>query len=90
MKVEETIVTLQWEAKYTFSKTGRKVHNKIHASVEIQNGKIVKHKDSFNLRRWASQALGLKGALLGGTAFFRKKLQSQTNGLLDKFEKPQS
>lgn len=78
--------TAHWEAKYTFSQTGRKVHNKIDAQFEFADGKISNHIDSFNLHKWASQAMGFKGSLLGGTAFFKKKLQSQTNLLLDKFE----
>ncbi|MEM9050499.1 MAG: nuclear transport factor 2 family protein [Bacteroidota bacterium] len=87
LRTEGNCVKVLWEAKYAFSKTGRKVHNKIDASFEIENGKILKHMDRFNLRIWASQALGFKGALLGGTSFFRNKLQSQTNRLLDKFER---
>lgn len=75
-----------WEAEYLFSKTGRKVHNKIDASFEFKDGKIIKHKDYFNLHNWAKQALGFKGYLIGGTSFFRSKLKSQTNVLLKKFE----
>lgn len=76
-----------WEAKYVFSQTGRKVHNKIKAQFEFQDGKIIRHIDEFNVHRWAKQALGFKGWLLGGTGFFRKKLNTQTNRMLDKFEK---
>lgn len=75
-----------WEAKYLFSQTGRSVHNKIDASFIIRNGKIIKHTDRFDTRAWASQAMGLKGWLLGGTSFFQKKLNTQTNSLLDKWE----
>lgn len=74
-----------WEARYTFSQTGRKVHNKINAEFEFKDGKIIKHTDHFNLHRWAGQAMGLKGKLLGGTAFFKKQLQAQTNRLLERF-----
>lgn len=74
-----------WEAWYTFSKTGRPVHNKIEAKFEFKDGKIIKHTDHFNLHKWASQALGWKGMLLGGTSFFKKKLIVQTNKILDKF-----
>ena len=76
-----------WEAHYEFSKTGRRVHNKIDASFQFKDGKIIDHRDHFNLRKWASQALGFQGALLGGTGFFRKKLNAQTNHLLEKYEK---
>ena len=74
-----------WEAYYTFSKTGRKVHNIIDADFEFKDGKIIKHTDRFNLKRWAGQAMGWKGKLFGGTSFFKKKLNEQTNRLLDKF-----
>lgn len=75
-----------WEAHYVFSKTGRKVHNIINAEFEFEDGKIIKHTDRFDLYKWAKQALGLKGALLGWTAFFRKRLISQTNKMLSEFE----
>ncbi len=74
-----------WEAWYTFSKTGRSIHNKIDAQFEFKDGKIIKHTDHFNLHQWASQAIGWKGRLLGGTGFFKKKLIQQTNQMLDKF-----
>lgn len=75
-----------WEAHYTFSKTGRKVHNLIDAEFAFKDGLIIKHTDTFNLHKWASQAMGFKGSILGGTGFFQKKLQAQTNHLLDKYE----
>lgn len=78
--------TAHWEAKYTFSQTGKKVHNIINASFELKDGKIIKHTDQFDLHQWAKQALGFKGLILGGTNFFKNKLQSQTNKLLSKFE----
>lgn len=77
----------RWDAYYTFSQTGKKVHNIIDATFEFKDGKIIKHTDHFNIKRWAGQALGLKGKLLGGTSFFKKKLNQQTGSLLDKFMK---
>jgi len=76
-----------WEAHYTFSLTGRKIHNKIEAKFKFQDGKIIQHTDHFNLHKWSIQALGLKGFILGWTSFFKKKLNVQTNKLLNKFEK---
>lgn len=55
----------QWVAHYTFSQTGRPVVNRIRASFEFENGLIVRHVDDFDLWRWARQALGAKGLLLG-------------------------
>lgn len=92
-KVEHSEVTDSsafWQAYYTFSKTGRKVHNKIHARFEFRDGLIYKHTDYFDLHRWAKQALGFSGAVLGWSGYFKKKLQSQTNRLLDKYEQSKS
>lgn len=75
-----------WEAWYTFSKTGKKIHNVIDAQFEFKDGKIIKHTDDFNLHKWAKQALGFQGLLFGGTNFFQKKLQQQTNKMLTKFK----
>ncbi|MEY8848946.1 nuclear transport factor 2 family protein [Psychroserpens sp. XS_ASV72] len=74
-----------WEAFYTFSKTGRKVHNKINAEFTFKDGKIITHIDSFDLHKWSKQALGLKGWVLGKTVYFRNKLQSQTNKMLNSY-----
>lgn len=54
-----------WEARYSFSKTGRRVHNIIDARFAFRDGKIARHIDQFDLWRWAGMALGLKGKLLG-------------------------
>lgn len=81
----ENKVQVNWEARYPFSKTGRNIHNKITAYLTIEDGKITKHNDHFNLWKWSRQAFGLKGLLLGWTPFFRKKLQQQTRGLLKKY-----
>ncbi len=77
--------TAHWEAQYEFSATGRKVHNKIKASFELKDGKISKHIDSFSLRTWGKQAMGFKGLLIGGTGFFKNKLQEKTNHALEAY-----
>ena len=75
---DENSVTTKWIADYRFSKTNRMVHNEIVAVMKIENELIVEHNDTFNLHKWAQQALGMKGYILGGTKFFRNKLQEQT------------
>lgn len=82
----DKICTANWEAHYTFSKTGKKVHNIIKAEFEFKDGLIIKHTDSFDLYKWAKQALGVKGVLIGWTPFFKKKLIIETNRLLSQFE----
>jgi ketosteroid isomerase-like protein len=81
----DEVVKVDWEAQYIFSKTGRHIHNHITATLKVLEGRILHHVDHFSLHRWATQALGWKGWLLGGTPFFQKKLQQQTNRLLDKY-----
>lgn len=90
IKATENKGTAHWEAWYTFSQTGRKVHNIVEAEFEFKDGKIIKHTDHFHLRNWAKQALGFKGFLLGGTSFFQGKLQEQTNRMLAKFQKSEA
>ncbi len=77
--------TAHWEPTYDFSQTGKRVHNIIDATFEIKDGLIIKHTDVFDLHRWAGQALGWKGKLLGGTGFFQKKLLAQTEKMLDRY-----
>lgn len=76
----------KWEANYTFGKTGRKVHNVIVATFRFQDGKIIEHRDIFNLHTWAKQAMGIKGWLLGNTPFFKTQLNNTTRKMLVKFQ----
>jgi len=85
IQINDQTGSAHWEAWYTFSKTGKSVHNIIDAQFEFKDGKIIKHTDHFDIHRWASQAIGWKGKLLGGTSFFKKKVSQQCNRLLDKF-----
>src|SRR5688500_14138077 len=56
--------TAHWIATYTFS-TGRPVVNDIHAKFIFREGRIWDHQDSFSFWRWARQALGPAGWVLG-------------------------
>jgi ketosteroid isomerase-like protein len=82
---DETTGSADWIATYTFSLTGNKVVNRIHAEFELKNGKIVKHTDTFDFWKWAGQAFGFKGQLLGWTPFFKKKVQGVTRERLQAF-----
>ncbi|MFC7356994.1 nuclear transport factor 2 family protein [Jejudonia soesokkakensis] len=78
--------TARWDEFYTFGKEGRKVHNCINARFTFKEGKIINHIDTFNLYRWSKQATGLKGFLVGWTAFFKKKIRSKVRKRLSDFE----
>lgn len=66
-----------WEAWYTFSGTGRTVHNVIDATFAFEDGRIVAHQDSFDLWRWSRMALGAKGTALGWTRAVKKAIRAQ-------------
>ena len=74
-----------WEAFYSFSRTGRKVHNVIHATFEFKEGKIIRHKDDFNFWRWSGMALGTIGKLMGWTPFIHSKVKATAAQNLSKF-----
>lgn len=74
-----------WIATYTFPETGRHVVNDIQANFRFANGKIVEHVDDFDFHRWASQALGLPGKLLGGTPIIKGATRRRARARLDEF-----
>jgi SnoaL-like domain len=75
-----------WIATYNFSKTNRKVINTINASFEFKDGLIIKHTDQFDLWKWSTQAIGIKGFLLGWTPFMKQKIREQAQLTLEKYE----
>lgn len=85
LEATDTHTKTHWEADYTFSRTGRRVHNRITAEMTIEDGLITRHIDAFNLHTWAGQALGWQGKLFGGTNFFERKLHQQTIGMLQRY-----
>ncbi|MCC2545985.1 nuclear transport factor 2 family protein [Hymenobacter sp. BT175] len=74
-----------WDARYTFSQTGRRVHNHIQARFTFQDGKILTHHDEFSFWRWSRQALGPVGWLLGWTPLLQKKVQAGARQSLTAF-----
>jgi hypothetical protein len=78
-----------WRAHYTFSQTGRAVVNDVHASFRFaddeDDGLIVEHVDDFDFYRWARQALGPRGLLLGWTPFVRSAVRGRARASLEQF-----
>jgi hypothetical protein len=87
VQADDRVGKAHWEARYDFSFTGRRVHNKIEAEFEFQDGKIIKHTDTFDFWKWSRMALGPVGFLLGWTPLLRRKVQKQASERLARFVK---
>ena len=83
--LDDEYFTCDWTATYTFSKTGRKVVNRVKANMRFLNGKIIEHSDAFSLHQWSRQALGWPGAVFGWNSFFQRKIKNQAKRSLLKF-----
>ncbi|MBS0659848.1 MAG: nuclear transport factor 2 family protein [Verrucomicrobia bacterium] len=77
IQADDTRGQAHWEAWYTFSGTGRKVHNIIDATFTFRDGLIATHVDKFDFHRWSRQALGLPGLLLGWTGILQGKVREK-------------
>ncbi|MEO8585276.1 MAG: nuclear transport factor 2 family protein [Acidobacteriota bacterium] len=64
---------VDWTARYLFGGK-RPVVNVIVSEIEMQDGLIVRQKDTFDFPRWAAQALGLPGMLFGRMAWMRRSV----------------
>ncbi len=74
-----------WEADYTFSTTGKQVHNVIDATFRFSDSLIIAHTDAFDLWRWTRMALGVKGVLLGWLPPVQGAIRKQALGGLTQF-----
>jgi ketosteroid isomerase-like protein len=83
--LDEEYATCNWTATYTFSKTGRKVVNRIKAFMKLNDGKIVEHSDGFKMSNWAAQALGWKGQLFGWMGWMKRRIQKNARKSLISF-----
>jgi len=62
---------VEWTARYRFG--GKMpVVNVVLSEIELENGLISRQVDQFDFRRWAAQALGTPGKLLGRFEWFRR------------------
>jgi ketosteroid isomerase-like protein len=85
VRANDSTGSAHWEATYTFSGSGRKVHNIIDAEFEFRDGKIIRHKDTFDFWRWTRMALGPAGILLGWTPFLQNGVRKKAAKGLDDF-----
>ena len=85
VRADDQTGAAHWEALYTFSKTGRKVHNRIDAAFAFKDGRIIQHTDTFNLWRWAAMALGPTGLLFGWTPVVQSAIRKDARRSLEAF-----
>jgi hypothetical protein len=85
LEATETSARARWIAHYTFAATGRPVENRIEANMAIAGGLITDHVDTFDLYRWARQALGPTGVLLGWTPMVQNRIRRTARQGLDAF-----
>jgi len=84
-QAEEGRGSAHWRAHYTFTETGRPVVNDIQGSFRFKDGLIAEHHDEFNFHRWARQALGPVGLLLGWTPIVRSAVRRKAAARLEEF-----
>ncbi len=86
IKADAHEASVHWVARYSFSATKRPVVNRISARFSFQDGKIIRHIDSFNLWRWSAQALGPMGLVLGWTPLVQGKIRRQAAEALHRYQ----
>ncbi len=77
LRATDTQAEATWEARYTFTRTGRPVVNRITATFTLEDGLIRTHRDHFPFWTWARQAFGALGWLLGWTPGFQAKVRAE-------------
>lgn len=83
IRADDRVGGAHWEARYTFSATGRRVHNVIDAEFVFEGGAIKGHQDTFDLWRWSRMALGPAGAILGWSPMLRGAIRKKALAGLD-------
>lgn len=83
---DEASGSANWVATYTFAQTGNRVVNDIQARFRFENGKIADHRDSFDFRRWARQALGPMGTVIALVPPLRAKVRQRALGQLAEYK----
>jgi uncharacterized protein len=59
--------------------------NDVQGTFRFAGGRIAEHVDEFGFHRWARQALGPPGLLLGWTPMLRSTVRKRAREALDEF-----
>lgn len=76
VRADDTAGNANWDARYSFGRSRRPVHNQISAIFRFRDGLIVGHIDDFSFWRWSQQALGPIGWLLGWSPWLQRRVQT--------------
>ena len=82
LKAEKDTGNADWQAWYSFSATGRSVHNQVQSRFRFVDGRIIEQVDTFSFMAWSRQALGPVGFLLGWTPFLKNKVRANAHTAL--------
>ncbi len=74
--------SVDWVASYPYGPKARRVINFVHAEFVIRDGKIIEHRDDFDLWQWSRQALGFTGTILGWSGFIKNKIRQNAADML--------
>jgi ketosteroid isomerase-like protein len=85
VSADDRVGKCRWDAWYSFSGSGRKVHNIIHATFAFRDGKILSHIDKFDFWRWSRMALGSIGLVLGWSPLILNKVRKTARKKLSGF-----
>lgn len=83
--VEHDASSARWIASYVFTATGNPVVNDVRSRFVFEDGLIADQRDDFDLRRWAAQAMGAKGRVLGFTPLLGPAIRKNARAQLAKF-----
>jgi len=84
VEADQVSGSAHWQARYTFT-SGRRVHNFAQASFTFQDGKIIEHRDEFDLWQWTRMAIGPIGTFAGWSRPLQNKVRAAADRNLRRF-----
>lgn len=85
IKANDSNGKVSWKADYFYGQFKRPITNHVEATFEFKDGKIIKHKDDFDLWNWTMQSLGMIGYVLGWSSYMKNKINTKTSRLLTEY-----
>jgi ketosteroid isomerase-like protein len=77
LEVDDRVGHVNLVDDYTFSSTGRAVHNVIDSYFRLRDGLIIEHRDSCDARVWAAMALGGVSGFMAGRFRFLRSIKAR-------------